>query len=227
MRSSACSRTRSVVVSCLQHADRFLIPRVRTCLLSPPLFPLQPELSKEELEEHQKELATLTGCPHPDDEILYAVPMCAPLAAVADYTFKVKLQPGKDSKMRAIQQAVHRFSEITRQDFGVPKPLSSAAEAQRGTAAGSTAAVSSEASQADPAEAEASRRLMLDLLDALKHMEETAAVQTLPSEVEFVWQATGQKKAQSAKNKAKWDKHKQKEAKKAQQKPSATKKKKK
>lgn len=43
-------------------------------------------------------MGLLTGAPLPDDVVLWAVPMVAPYGAVANFKFKVKLQPGQSRK---------------------------------------------------------------------------------------------------------------------------------
>ncbi len=52
----------------------------------------------------ESELATLTGDPKPEDEILYAMWVCAPWTALSHYKYKVKVVPGpagKKSKVAA------------------------------------------------------------------------------------------------------------------------------
>jgi hypothetical protein len=53
-----------------------------------------------------KELDSLTGCPQADDVLMYAVPVCGPYAALANYKFKVKLTPGTLKKGKAAKQSV-------------------------------------------------------------------------------------------------------------------------
>jgi hypothetical protein len=56
------------------------------------------------------ELNKLTGLPRPDDTLLFAVPVCAPYAAVKNYKYKVKLTPGVGKKGRTGKQAVELFA---------------------------------------------------------------------------------------------------------------------
>ena len=56
------------------------------------------------------ELNKLTGLPRPDDTLLFAVPVCAPYAAVKNYKYKVKLTPGVGKKGRSGKQAVELFA---------------------------------------------------------------------------------------------------------------------
>ena len=56
------------------------------------------------------ELNKLTGLPRPDDTLLFAVPICAPYAAVKNYKYKVKLTPGVGKKGRTGKQAVELFA---------------------------------------------------------------------------------------------------------------------
>ena len=64
-----------------------------------------------QMEEEQRELRRLTGKPHPDDVLLFAVPVCAPYAALspAYYKYRVKLTPGSQKKGKAAHQALEVF----------------------------------------------------------------------------------------------------------------------
>jgi hypothetical protein len=48
----------------------------------------------EEAVDDTAELFKLTGKPHPDDLLLFAVPVCAPYQTLSQYTYRVKLTPG-------------------------------------------------------------------------------------------------------------------------------------
>lgn len=52
------------------------------------------------------EVAALTGQPLEEDELLYAVPMCAPYDAMAKCKYRVKLVPGPQKKGKAARQAL-------------------------------------------------------------------------------------------------------------------------
>lgn len=54
-------------------------------------------------------LPALVGTPSPDDEILAAIAVCAPWAALGRYKFKVKLQPGAVKKGKAVKEIVGRW----------------------------------------------------------------------------------------------------------------------
>lgn len=54
--------------------------------------------------------ARLTGCPLPEDTILYAVPMCGPYLSMQGLKYKVKLTPGTIKKGKAVKTAVDLFS---------------------------------------------------------------------------------------------------------------------
>ncbi|XP_028398631.1 nuclear export mediator factor Nemf-like [Dendronephthya gigantea] len=54
-------------------------------------------------------LDSLTGCPYIDDITFFAIPVCAPYAAVQNYKFKVKLTPGTGRRGRAARTALHSF----------------------------------------------------------------------------------------------------------------------
>ncbi|EPS29382.1 hypothetical protein PDE_04331 [Penicillium oxalicum 114-2] len=59
-------------------------------------------------------LPALVGNPSPDDEILAAIPVCAPWASLGRYKYKVKLQPGTVKKGKAVKEIVGRWvSETT------------------------------------------------------------------------------------------------------------------
>lgn len=64
-----------------------------------------------QMEEEQRELRRLTGKPHPDDMLLFALPVCAPYAALspANYKYRVKLTPGPQKKGKAAHQALEVF----------------------------------------------------------------------------------------------------------------------
>ncbi|XP_054581300.1 ribosome quality control complex subunit NEMF isoform X6 [Eptesicus fuscus] len=52
---------------------------------------------------------SLTGQPHPEDVLLFAIPMCAPYTTMTNYKFKVKLTPGIQKKGKAAKTALHSF----------------------------------------------------------------------------------------------------------------------
>ncbi|NXH20954.1 NEMF factor, partial [Bucco capensis] len=60
-------------------------------------------------EEGEALLASLTGQPHPEDLLLFAVPICAPYTAMTNYKYKVKLTPGTQKKGKAAKIALHNF----------------------------------------------------------------------------------------------------------------------
>ncbi|XP_028677833.2 ribosome quality control complex subunit NEMF-like isoform X1 [Erpetoichthys calabaricus] len=60
-------------------------------------------------EEGETLLDALTGQPHPDDELLFAIPVCSPYSALVNYKYKVKLTPGTQKKGKAAKTAVHSF----------------------------------------------------------------------------------------------------------------------
>jgi hypothetical protein len=58
-------------------------------------------------EEEAAQMALLdafVGTPLPGDEILEAIPVCAPWTAMGKYKYKVKLQPGQQKKGKAIRE---------------------------------------------------------------------------------------------------------------------------
>ncbi|TRY54189.1 hypothetical protein DNTS_030459 [Danionella cerebrum] len=60
-------------------------------------------------EEAEHLLDSLTGLPHPEDLLMFAVPMCAPYTALVNYKFKVKVTPGSQKKGKAARTAVLSF----------------------------------------------------------------------------------------------------------------------
>lgn len=54
-------------------------------------------------------LPALIGTPTPEDEILAAIPVCAPWAALGRYKYRVKLQPGSVKKGKAVKEIVGRW----------------------------------------------------------------------------------------------------------------------
>mmetsp|Transcript_45023 Transcript_45023/g.72323 ORF Transcript_45023/g.72323 Transcript_45023/m.72323 type:complete len:246 (+) Transcript_45023:294-1031(+) len=48
----------------------------------------------------------------PPYRILYAVPVCAPFAAVSDYKFKAKVVPGKMKKGKAVKACIESFTRM-------------------------------------------------------------------------------------------------------------------
>ncbi|XP_062351844.1 ribosome quality control complex subunit NEMF isoform X2 [Cinclus cinclus] len=63
------------------------------------------------LEDSQALLDSLTGQPHPEDILLFAVPICAPYTAMTNYKYKVKLTPGTQKKGKAAKIALHNFMQ--------------------------------------------------------------------------------------------------------------------
>nr|XP_046267885.1 nuclear export mediator factor NEMF-like [Scatophagus argus] len=62
-------------------------------------------------EEAEDLLTSLTGQPHPEDVLLFAVPVCAPYTALSNYKHKVKLTPGSQKKGKAARTAVLSFTK--------------------------------------------------------------------------------------------------------------------
>lgn len=65
------------------------------------------------LEGDEAEKATgldvLVGTPLPGDEILEAVPVCAPWSALGKFKYKAKMQPGATKKGKAVKEVVERW----------------------------------------------------------------------------------------------------------------------
>ncbi|XP_037550970.1 nuclear export mediator factor NEMF [Nematolebias whitei] len=60
-------------------------------------------------EEAENLLTSLSGQPHADDVLLFAVPVCAPYTALSNYKYKVKLTPGSQKKGKAARTALFSF----------------------------------------------------------------------------------------------------------------------
>ncbi|KAK0105470.1 hypothetical protein ONS96_004857 [Cadophora gregata f. sp. sojae] len=60
-------------------------------------------------EEKMTSLDALVGRPLRGDEVLEAIPVCAPWAAMGNYKYKVKLQPGTQKKGKAIREIMTRW----------------------------------------------------------------------------------------------------------------------
>ncbi|KAL2834194.1 telomere recombination-domain-containing protein [Aspergillus cavernicola] len=54
-------------------------------------------------------LPALVGTPNPEDEILAAIPVCAPWASLGRYKYRVKLQPGAVKKGKAVKEILGRW----------------------------------------------------------------------------------------------------------------------
>ncbi|CAJ1073402.1 nuclear export mediator factor Nemf-like isoform X1 [Xyrichtys novacula] len=63
------------------------------------------------VEEAENLLTSLTGQPHAEDVLLFAVPVCAPYTALSNYKHKVKLTPGTQKKGKAARTAVLSFTK--------------------------------------------------------------------------------------------------------------------
>lgn len=56
-------------------------------------------------------LQSLIGTPHSEDNLLEAIPMCAPWTALTKYKHKVKLQPGTVKKGKAMREILSRWNK--------------------------------------------------------------------------------------------------------------------
>lgn len=57
------------------------------------------------------QLDAMVGTPLPGDEILEAIPICAPWAALGKYKYKVKLQPGPQKKGKALREILGKWNK--------------------------------------------------------------------------------------------------------------------
>ncbi|XP_054651949.1 ribosome quality control complex subunit NEMF-like [Dunckerocampus dactyliophorus] len=60
-------------------------------------------------EEAENLLTSLTGLPHLEDLLMFAVPVCAPYSALSNFKHKVKLTPGSQKKGKAARTALLSF----------------------------------------------------------------------------------------------------------------------
>ena len=78
------------------------------------LTTLLEEASIQELPEARRSTLaaqdTLTAQPGDDDEVLFALPVCAPYSALSSYKYKMKLTPGTQKKGKAAKQAIGMLS---------------------------------------------------------------------------------------------------------------------
>ncbi|KAI9843822.1 MAG: hypothetical protein M1837_006082 [Sclerophora amabilis] len=65
-----------------------------------------------ESEEDTLLLDTFVGTPLPGDEILEAIPVCAPWTALGKYKYKAKLQPGSTKKGKAVKEILGRWMAV-------------------------------------------------------------------------------------------------------------------
>lgn len=63
-------------------------------------------------------LDALTGCPRPDDILLFALPVCAPYATLQSYKYKVKLIPGMQTCMFRLLRCSIALLQISRVQYG-------------------------------------------------------------------------------------------------------------
>ncbi|KAL1982198.1 hypothetical protein VTN96DRAFT_1678 [Rasamsonia emersonii] len=67
-------------------------------------------------------LPALVGTPLPEDEVLFAIPVSAPWAALGRYKYRAKLQPGSVKKGKAVKEILgHWIAEASGSSTGVGK----------------------------------------------------------------------------------------------------------
>jgi NFACT protein C-terminal domain len=67
--------------------------------------PVDSDLDEDVIDD-TAELSKLTGKPHPDDLLLFAVPVCAPYQSLSQYTYRVKLTPGNLKRGKSLKQCL-------------------------------------------------------------------------------------------------------------------------
>uniref|UniRef100_A0A671EHN3 Ribosome quality control complex subunit NEMF n=1 Tax=Rhinolophus ferrumequinum TaxID=59479 RepID=A0A671EHN3_RHIFE len=73
---------------------------------------LHDDKEEQDLDQQRNEenlFDSLTGQPHPEDVLLFAIPICAPYTTMANYKYKVKLTPGAQKKGKAAKTALNSF----------------------------------------------------------------------------------------------------------------------
>ncbi|KAK7552379.1 hypothetical protein IWX49DRAFT_135204 [Phyllosticta citricarpa] len=75
-----------------------------------------PEADDEQQHGGAVDVDAFTGRPLPDDEIVCAVPVCAPWSALATYKYKVKLQPGSVKKGKAVKEILARWDNAFKEN---------------------------------------------------------------------------------------------------------------
>ena len=70
------------------------------------------QLLAEEDRARLTQLDALTATPHPEDVVLFALPVCAPYQVLQSYKYKVKMVPGTQKKGKAVRQAMELFSKL-------------------------------------------------------------------------------------------------------------------
>lgn len=71
----------------------------------------------EAVDKTSRGIDSLIGCPLPGDNLLEAIPVCAPWSTLAHYKYKAKLQPGAAKKGKAIREVLGRWTA----DHGTPR----------------------------------------------------------------------------------------------------------
>ncbi|KAI7373367.1 hypothetical protein KC328_g16666, partial [Hortaea werneckii] len=69
------------------------------------------EALDEEESAQLTQLDSLVGTPLPGDEILEAIPICAPWASLGKYKYKAKMQPGQQKKGKALREVLGRWQK--------------------------------------------------------------------------------------------------------------------
>ncbi|EXJ92959.1 tRNA threonylcarbamoyladenosine biosynthesis protein [Capronia epimyces CBS 606.96] len=73
------------------------------------------ELSREQLEQERRDLLDidrLVAMPEPGDELLAAIPVCAPWTALSRQKYKIKLQPGNAKKGKAVKEILGFWTSL-------------------------------------------------------------------------------------------------------------------
>ncbi|ESZ95142.1 putative Nuclear export mediator factor Nemf [Sclerotinia borealis F-4128] len=71
------------------------------------------DTSEDNEAEKMTSLDAFVGSPLPGDEILEAIPVCAPWAAMGKYKYKAKIQPGTQKKGKAVREILGKWMAAT------------------------------------------------------------------------------------------------------------------
>jgi len=76
-----------------------------------PAGPVEGEVEEEKaaVNDETDMLDSLTGMPVVEDELLFAIPVCAPYSTLVNYKYKVKLTPGTGKRGKACKTALNMF----------------------------------------------------------------------------------------------------------------------
>ncbi|EAA20862.1 hypothetical protein [Plasmodium yoelii yoelii] len=75
------------------------------------------EINEDEMKMKLSELNKLTFSPKEEDDIICAIPMCAPYSAIQGHKYKVKLVPGNAKKGQIAKSCISHFLKCSTNDI--------------------------------------------------------------------------------------------------------------